>query len=102
MTEYLNGFTIISFNHKNKYITLKAENYFFNKEKNNEEGSVNNSQSSNNILGNHLGLGLALPVNNGTSNNMNYYIIYNQDTNSYEIISINYNQEIHDFFARSF
>lgn len=26
---YLNGFTIVSFNHKNKFITYKTENYFF-------------------------------------------------------------------------
>lgn len=27
--KYLNGFTILSFNHNNKYVTMKSENYFF-------------------------------------------------------------------------
>jgi predicted peptidase len=50
MTKYLNGFTIISFNHKNKYVTFKSENYFFDntnfEEKSLKMLKLNNDESS--------------------------------------------------------
>lgn len=57
---YLNGFTIVSFNHKNKFITYKTENYFFddiytpitllntNSEDNSNQNDVNNNDTGNN------------------------------------------------------
>lgn len=60
--KYLNGFTIISFNHKNKYVTFKAENYFF------DEYLVSSSSQDQSITNN--------PINEETqslTNNLNNY-----------------------------
>ena len=53
MAEYLNGFTIISFNHKNKYITLKSKNYYLNDGRQSSR-SIRNLSSNRNAITNNI------------------------------------------------